>query len=441
MTSDLWFTVIPAFGVAVLILARPFIGLLLFTFLIPLESAFLSINDGAASLIRYLGILIFGAWLISALLEHRKPNYQPGLKWALLLIVWGGVSYLWAWNKDAVIARTLTGFQLVLLVIVVIDQVNSLRRLKAILTALFLGCFLVTILGYLGIGVQSNSLLLTLQNQGAKEYGCYVGVLFLMGSALLFLESGRNRWLGLMSVGISIIPLIRISERGVLLAIGLAWVALAVVGRQKLRDILVIVFLTFFIYFIPPVMQQSGLISDRIAERLTVQHVIETGGTGRDDIWAVGWNMFVNNVFIGTGAGNFPFVFLQYDDVVLTNFRFGNDPHSDFFGIAGELGLVGLFLFIGILLGVGFRLKYLLDMCPDVGRNILFIFVFALFIYIFSLGITSTFLWRKIYWLILALAMLAPGLWMHQKPIASENRWDLARKIKQNQIKQNRGLL
>jgi O-antigen ligase len=391
---------------------RPFWGLLLFVMLIPLESAFLSLGGGAASVTRLLGFFVFGVWLSGVFINQRKIMLPYELRLAVVFAVYGSVSFIWAFNKGATTSRILTAVQLVMLVLLIVNMVKDHKKLKGLLIALFLGCLIATLLGVLGIGVEQEGYLLTLQNQGAKEFGGYVGIVFLIGSILFILGMKGYRWLGLAALAFATVPLLQVNQRGILLAIGVSWIVIAVLVRQKVKSLFFIALMLLAIGLLPPVLVQQGLISSYNAERLTIQNIVDTGGTGRSEIWGAGFRMFASNPIIGTGWGNFSKAFNQYaspEEIYYSNLSTsGKDAHSDLFGVAGELGIIGVTLFLTLLGTVFVRDVSTFRSLPPASKIYLLI-VIALLVYIFSAGLTSTFLWRKVYWVILGMGMIAPG--------------------------------
>lgn len=411
---DFWVVALPALALAVVVFTRPFWGLVLFAFLIPLESSFLSLGGGAASLTRFLGIFIFGVWALWAAANRRRIRFPFAIKPAVVFILWGCVSILWAFSKDATLTRIFTAAQLVMLMLLVVNMVTDRKKLGLVLVGFLLGCAVVTLLGLAGFGVAAGSRLLTLENQGAKEYGSYVGIVFLAGSILFLFEKKRLRWWGLAAVIFAMLPLFRVSERGIFLAIGVAWLGIALFTRQKARVFIFIVLMTLGIYFLPGLLEKQGLITSHHAARLDPQDVLESGGAGRTKIWGTGFRMFKDNVLTGVGWGNFPFVFNRYstpNEISASNLSAnGKDAHGDLVGLAGELGILGVVIFLffyGRILSqdiVSFQ-KY-----GGAENKILAILVIALLIYVFAVGLTSTFLWRKMYWLILGMAIVLPYL-------------------------------
>lgn len=412
--NEKWLIGIFLLGLVIIVFLRPFWGLILFAALIPLESSFLSLGGGAASVTRFLGLLVFGVWVLRILSTRVKIFLTSDVKILLAFTLWGCISYFWAFNSESTISRIQTAVQLMMLTFLVINLANDHTKLAALITALFIGCVVTTFLGVGGINVNSGTYQLTLQNQGANEYGCYVGVIFLIGTLLLAFNIRKFRFIGIAAILISIIPLFQVNERGTFLAIGTTWLVIALVTRQKVKAIILIILMALAFAILPPFLEQRGAISSFNAERLTIANILETGGSGRTDIWGAGIRMFADNFLLGTGWGNFPVVYDKYAnpmEIITSNLTAnGKDPHGDLMGVAGELGIIGLILFLIVFLRVFLRNLALVQTSWNSQNRLLTILVFALLLYMFSLGFTSTFLWRKVYWLILGLGMSLPVL-------------------------------
>ena len=422
-----WMLIFAGLGLGLLFLIHPFWGLLLFTVLLPLESSFLGLSGGAVTVTRYLGIFISVVWLFKIMMNRQKIDLPPILISTACLVAWGAASVLWAISKSVTLSRLMTAAQLVLLLVLVINFIKNEKMLKMLLAALVFGCLIAMLMGLLGIGVAEYGELLTLDDQGAKEYGSYVGIVFLVSSLFFFYQKGTWRWLGLLGVLLAMITLIRVNQRGVLLAIGIAWAGIAVISRQKFRTIALIILILVMFNFSIDYLYNSGVIDDYLLERLTVQNVLETGGTGRAQIWSVGWRMFLNNPLSGVGWGNYPTAYPRYvysssgqgSDFVISNLAPKN-AHSDVIGLAGELGIPGLILFLVMLSRIAITdLNYFIGLKKEEPK-LSELIIFSLFIYIFANGLTSILLYRKVYWLILGLAIVFPTLPNFNKPETSE---------------------
>jgi O-antigen ligase len=136
-------------------------------------------------------------------------------------------------------------------------------------------------------------------------------------------------------------------SRGGLIALALALIAsLFVAGRWRARAVTVtlVAVLGTVAYF-------AAFAPLEARERVTV---IE-GGSGRSDIWTVGWRMVEDQPIGGVGAGNFEVSSIHYllePGAILRDEFIVDKPkvaHNTYLQVVAELGLVGLLLFLSIL--------------------------------------------------------------------------------------------
>jgi putative inorganic carbon (HCO3(-)) transporter len=140
-------------------------------------------------------------------------------------------------------------------------------------------------------------------------------------------------------------------SRGGLVALAASLVAAIVVGGRWRGRVLVLAVaaalsaVTYFAFFAP----------EGARERVTQIG----GGTGRTDVWTVGWRMVEHDPWRGVGAGNFAtssihFLLqpgaIQRDDFIVDTPKVA---HNMYLGILAELGILGLALFLSI---IGFSL-------------------------------------------------------------------------------------
>ena len=140
-------------------------------------------------------------------------------------------------------------------------------------------------------------------------------------------------------------------SRGGLVALAVSLItAVVMAGRRRGAAIAVTVcaLLGTVLYF-------GVFASDVARERVTALD----GGTGRGDIWTVGWRMVEDNSLKGVGAGNFPIASIHYliepgaivrDDFIIDHPKVAHNTYLD---MLAELGVVGLGLFLAI---IGFSL-------------------------------------------------------------------------------------
>ena len=155
--------------------------------------------------------------------------------------------------------------------------------------------------------------------------------LWAMGGALvvnlaIVLSATRSAWLAIVvAITLGLLPRLETGRR---LALILAAVAVALA------------------------MLLAPGVGDLLTERLNT--AIETGGTGRTAIWAVGLNVVPEHPLIGIGYGAFPSV-INPENVRATILPVQTDvldfpigPHNIVVGVLVELGVVGLILLFGV---------------------------------------------------------------------------------------------
>jgi len=399
---------------AIYVFFHPFLGVLSFVFFIPLESAFLGIGGGAATVTRILGIFIFSAWFVKVLMLRRKIEFYEPVKWAVVLIVWAMLSFIWAWNQEAALQRLQTLIQLFLLLLMITNEIDNVKKLQSVLIALLSSTILAGLLGVFGVGVNQTSRLLTLEGQGAKEYAAYIGIAFLLITIRYFYGDARYRFIHGVLALILLIPLFASGERGIIVALFVAWLSIAAFTHQRVKHSILILLILTTLFVAPVILQRSGLISDWTASRFTFDNIIASGGANRADIWKSGLVLVRENLLWGVGTGNFTSAIGSYIIVTPINSRISLtvDPHGDWLSLLGELGLIGFVLFIVFLGRIFSHFVVLYRLCVNRSTFIplQLLTIWSLAIYLVSVGLTSTFMYRKIYWLGLAMAIFAPIL-------------------------------
>ena len=96
------------------------------------------------------------------------------------------------------------------------------------------------------------------------------------------------------------------------------------------------------------------------------------GGSGRTDIWKVGWRMVEDKPMIGVGSGNFNVSSIHYllvqpgaierDEFIIDTPKVA---HNSYLQVLAELGIVGLALFLSI---IGFAIRCALKAARWFGR-------------------------------------------------------------------------
>jgi O-antigen ligase len=170
-----------------------------------------------------------------------------------------------------------------------------------------------------------------------------------LAAALVFALRGKPvlRLLTTIAVPLCVFAVFLTLSRGGLVALGASLIAAIVVaGRRRgvVLGLAAAAVLATVIYF--------GAFAPAEARN----RVLELqGGTGRTDIWTVGWRMVEDQPLLGVGAGNFPVASIHYllepGSLMRTDFIVDNPKvaHNTYLNVLAELGVVGLALFLAVI--------------------------------------------------------------------------------------------
>src|SRR5213075_2121097 len=105
-----------------------------------------------------------------------------------------------------------------------------------------------------------------------------------------------------------------------------------------------------------------------------LQSMGDSNDSTRNDrlyMWRRSTEMFLDNLIVGVGAGNFPVRVSEYElkseefDPAVQHLHGGRVAHSLYFTLIPEYGLVGIFLYGGATLLVVVRLRRIARHAPD----------------------------------------------------------------------------
>jgi O-antigen ligase len=151
----------------------------------------------------------------------------------------------------------------------------------------------------------------------------------------------------MITCALSVAGILLSVSRGGLIALGVALVASVVVAgrwRARMGAVMMVVVLSSVAYF-------SVYASASVRDHLTANN----GGSGRTDIWTIGWRMVQAHPLNGVGAGNFSIASPHYllRPGLTTHAQYVLDSpkvaHNTYLEILAEGGIPALILFLGII--------------------------------------------------------------------------------------------
>lgn len=171
----------------------------------------------------------------------------------------------------------------------------------------------------------------------------------ILGAALAVVlkRSPLLRMMALGSAALCVAGVFLTLSRGGLVAFGVALVMAVVIGgrwRAQALMLAAVVLMGALFYF-------GYIASDDAVNRVTAFE----GGTGRTDLWTVGWRMVEDKPLAGVGVGNFETASVHYllEPGALRRDEFIVDTpkvaHNTYLHVLAELGVVGFALFMSII--------------------------------------------------------------------------------------------
>jgi O-antigen ligase len=350
---------VAAIAVASLALARFEAAVGLFTALTFFEGA--PAFTGTVSVVKLMTLVLAAAWALRVVAGRRQPllsRDRPLVAVAMLVLAaWAGASGLWAADAGAAASGAFRLLQMLAIVFLVYAAVRNGGDLRLFAWGFVGGAVGTALVPLLGIGPGVT--------EGGERFGGYLGNPNNLAAALLpalalaafmLLASTRpfERITLLAACAVLLLTLLLTQSRGGLVGlVAMAFAAVAFSGSARGRAVRVLLGIglcvgTYFAFF------ASTAARERASE------FSGSESTGRLDLWHVSLRMFEAHPFHGVGLDNFTVlapgylasdIDIQRADLFLR--RVATQVHNTYLTVLVELGLVGEFVFVALLAGVG----------------------------------------------------------------------------------------
>ena len=367
------YAIAAAFGLAfvAVVMVDVTLGLCAFTFLSFLELLLVT-EDKSFSFLKVAGFLLMISWLARISTRREKSESfvaeHPQFTFILVLfLTWAVLSASWAEAPARALDTSSRYFQNMILFLIVYTAVRERKHAKWLAWAWLAGATFATVPAMLNPPTYEDDL--TVRISGTIGDPNELAALLVAGTVFAGVLAAITKEPALRVAAGSAVVLFLAGiaytvSRGGLVALGVALIAACfLAGRWRGRTITVVALglATVVIYFA----SFAGLDArDRVT---TVE-----GGSGRTDIWKVGWRMFEAEPIHGIGSGNFPISSIHYliqpgvierDEFIISTPKVA---HNTYLQILAELGIVGLALFFTI---IGFSIMCALKAARWFGRH------------------------------------------------------------------------
>jgi O-antigen ligase len=307
------------------------------------------------SIPRLVGLAASGVGVLYILARRRVRPLSWFHVFAVLFVLWAGVSAFWSIDPQATGVRFLTYLQLVVLVWLIWEIAWSPERQRALLQAYVLGvsfAAVVTLHRYLShVAIVDVTTRFTALSFNVNELGMTLMLGLPMAWYLSFSQPHqRLAWMWRLYIPLGITAILLTASRGAFLA---ALVALAIIpwtlGRLRMRTKVVL-----YAFCAGTLLAAAQLVPETSWERIaSIRSDVDAGYFGgRGAIWKAGLEVAQEHPVAGVGAG-------AYGAAVEPTLFFGWGAHSVPLAILVENGIVGLLLLLGAVAAVTTPVKHL----------------------------------------------------------------------------------
>lgn len=356
------YTPVAIAGITVFVVAmlRPFLGYLLFSIVLPLQSEEFALVEIGGSVIRIADVIalpVFLGWLLSACFINREglPFRKTGLELPLFTFSFFVVlSAIWSTSVTASISKILQLIYALILFYMSVDLIKTRKYLVHVFWAWMVGGFFLT-------GTTVYDALTSVERAtsplaaNSLVTGEYLNYPLFLGMGLIF--TARNSWakaLATMLTASCAIGLIATEARGPMLGFGAAFLFLLIALpdlRRLLRWVPTAATAALAVAVVWTVALNISLIELAQDSMIRFIHLIQdpTSDLGvwfRLTLWLAAWKLFLQNPVIGIGIGSLSDRIPRYTPVEFGHTEVLHNLYLEILLLFGFLGfLVFLWLF------------------------------------------------------------------------------------------------
>ena len=372
-------------------------------------------SAGGLTIFKVVGALLVLSTIAAASTRRQRGLFSvhPALSMTLIaFLVWTAISVVWSQSESATAtsfqryALNLALFPIVWVAIYKREHVNLLVITLILGTAIAAAYGLVSPPAAPGALDSADAARATGTIGDANQFAAVLvaGLALSLAMALGPLTNLYVRALSIGTAAMCVMAIFLTLSRGGLVALGVSMIAAVFMAgrwRGPLAALAVAVAVGGVVYF-------TTFASVPAQQRITAI----SGGTGRVDLWTVGWRMVQAHPINGVGSGNFQNASIHYllrpgatqraDFIVDTP----KVAHNTYLQILAELGVLGFAMFVGIVvfsLSCVVRAARTFARAGDVQLEILSRGVFVGLVGLMTADFFISEMYSKLLWLLLAL--------------------------------------
>ena len=401
MSALLFMAPIIAFIIVLIALRMPIILLTIVAFFIPLESY---VTFQGASVNRYLIILLLAVWLFDHLVR-KKPFEIARASW--FMIFWVGfalLSYFWG-PAIGGFFNYFFGFLLALILMVITpDMISNQKHLTWVLLAFMTGILIFLVVWFIfGANDIHGFYIPIIGESKVSEVGTALGwgTACLLALAL-FSPSKKIFAISIPLLAIAVYLFLVTALRRNFLTIPFVVLGLLVFQKKPSWRAIWILAILFLMAWLGWNIIFPALPSV-IKNRFLMRTIVESGGTGRIELYALAYNLFQGSPLFGVGLGGYQ----VFAGSMIGRATFA---HNAYLEVLSQTGLIGFILWGGAVWLVSIGLIRAYNSCENNADRIILAIPLALLLFMIVNGTVDGYENYRPFWFALGLGLAATNI-------------------------------
>jgi O-antigen ligase len=322
------------------------------------------VDFSGSNALRVAALLLLLSWLGSLIYRNENKadfiSVHPAMSWVLgIFLGWSLLSAVWAEDPGATLIPDGSYALGIVIIFITFSAVRNTNQALLVISIYVVGAAMAAVYGMISTPTAQIA-----AEQGSRLSNPYLdpnelastlvaGAVLGIGVAQCMKRSPALRLAAYGASGLCVLGIFLSASRGGLFALGVALLAAVFVSgraRGRVAVVAALVGAVGFYYF-------AALAPPDAKERIFgAESSVSSGEESRSTIWKVGVRMFKANPVAGVGAGNFinaerhyvlqPGALARTDEVI----EAPKVAHNTYLGVAAELGVVGLALYLTIVI-------------------------------------------------------------------------------------------
>jgi len=334
---------------AIVILINPFIGLLAVVILIPqalipaVGSSIFGIFTMATP-IKLIGGLTFVSAFLRHISEGRKADFlrKPQVKFFIFFLVWVFISGFT--QRGEFTRENFTVFtSFAIMGFIILSLVTDVKRFRWVLWAGLISVFIVSLQAVF----RYSSFTEAVRIQGASYDPNYFALGLLPFLGITFYNIFVEKKMALKAFSLAITAIIAIalivtfSRAGIVGLFGMLLIA-TIKAEKKFKAAFLLALCVVLLINVLPSSVWERFTKTKIEDKYIGDPTIDST-TRRYLLAKAAWEMFLDNPLFGVGVGNYYWECGRYETV------HAGRAHTTYLEVMAEMGIIGIFLFLGIL--------------------------------------------------------------------------------------------